>query len=219
MGLICALIFALWSTPIVVPLKVLTVLLHELSHAAIAILTGGSVESLSIDPQQGGQVISRGGNRFLTLSAGYLGSLVVGVALFLAAVRTKWDRTVMAIMGGIIFVAVALYVRDLFALVFCIGTGGLMIAAARYMPREVNDLGLRVIGLTSMIYVPFDIFSDTLARSYLRSDARMLSEEIGGPTMFWGGLWLIASLCVIAACLRFGLGDDSNILRRRPKGS
>ena len=40
------LIFALWSTPVVVPLKILIVLLHELSHAGMTVLTGGSVESL-----------------------------------------------------------------------------------------------------------------------------------------------------------------------------
>lgn len=218
MLLICAVIFALWPTPVIIPLKILIVLLHELSHAAMTLLTGGSVESLSIDPQQGGQVVSRGGNRFLTLSAGYVGSLTIGVLLFLVAVRTKWDRLMMGLLGGIILLAATLYVRDEFALLFCVATGGAMVAASRFLSREINDLCLRVTGLTSMIYVPFDIFSDTIARSYLRSDARMLAEEIGGPTVFWGGLWFAVSLGVIAACLRFGLGGNSNVLRH-PRGS
>ena len=217
MALISAVIFALWSTPMVIPLKILIVLLHELSHALVIVLTGGNVESLTIDAQQGGLVVARGGNRFLSLSAGYVGSLTLGVVLFLVAVRTKWDRVLMAFLGGTILLAATLFVRETFALLFCIFTGGVMIAAARYLSRDLNDLFLRVIGLTSMIYVPFDIFSDTIARSQLRSDARMLSEEFGGPTMFWGGLWLIISLCVVAACLRYGLGDDSNVIRRRPK--
>lgn len=219
MAFIAVVIFALWSTPFVIPLKILIVLLHELSHAAVVILTGGRVESLTIDPQQGGLVMASGGNRFLSLSAGYVGSLTLGITLFLVAIRTKWDRVLMAVLGGTILLAAALFVRDTFALLFCIFTGGLMIAAARFVARDLNDLFLRIIGLTSMIYVPFDIFSDTIARSHLRSDARMLSEEFGGPTMLWGGLWLIISLCVVIACLRYGLGDDSNVLRRRPKQS
>jgi hypothetical protein len=52
----------------------------------------------------------------------------------------------------------------------------------------------------------------------MQSDARMLAEEFAGPTLFWGGAWLIISLCVIILCLRFGLGGDSNIRLRRHKG-
>jgi hypothetical protein len=62
-----------------------------------------------------------------------------------------------------------------------------------------------------MIYVPFDIFSDTIARSGIRSDAYMLAERFGGATVMWGGLWLVISLAVIGACLRYGLGERSNI--------
>ncbi|NIZ61498.1 hypothetical protein DL239_10965 [Sedimentitalea sp. CY04] len=215
--LLTGLIFALWSTPVVVPLKILIVLLHELSHAGMTLLTGGSVESLSINAQQGGEVLSRGGSRFLTLSAGYCGSLLIGVMLFVIAIRTDWDRYVMGLLAVVILAATSLYVRDLFAFAFGIVAGGLMIGAAKYLPHSLNDLVLRVIGLSSMIYVPYDIFSDTIARSHLRSDARMLAEEFGGPTLFWGGIWLLISLVVIGLCLRHGLGHDSNIaLRRSP---
>ena len=94
------------------------------------------------------------------------------------------------------------YVREGFALAFCIGTGAVLLALARFTGHAVNDAVLRMIGLTSMIYVPLDIFSDTLARSELRSDARMLAEEFGGPTMFWGGLWLLLSVIVLLLALR-----------------
>jgi len=216
---LCALIFALWQTPVVIPLKILTVFLHELSHALTTLLTGGRVISLTIDPQQGGEVISQGGNRFLTLSAGYFGSLLIGVVLFTIAVRTTWDRAVLGLLGALILVVTLLYVRTLFALGFGVATGALMLAAARYLGHGANDLALRVIGLTSMISVPYDIFSDTISRAYLQSDAWMLADEFGGPTQFWGGLWLLISLITIALCLRYGLGQNSNVTWRRPTRS
>ncbi len=212
-----AVIFALWPTPAVIPLKILTVFLHEISHALAVVLTGGSVESLTIDPLQGGAVVSRGGNRFLALSAGYCGSLLIGVMLFIVAVRTRWDRIVLGLLGAMILVVTMLYVRTAFAAGFGVLSGGLMIAAAWFLNRGLSDLLLRVIGLTSMIYVPYDIFSDTISRSYLRSDARMLAEEFGGPTQFWGGAWLLIAVAVIALCLRYGLGGDSNIALRRSR--
>ncbi|MEZ5790547.1 MAG: M50 family metallopeptidase [Nitratireductor sp.] len=62
-----------------------------------------------------------------------------------------------------------------------------------------------------MIYVPYDIFSDTIARSELRSDARMMAEEVGGSTMLWGGIWLVVSIAVILLCLRYAFRENSNL--------
>ncbi|MFD1157028.1 M50 family metallopeptidase [Roseovarius aestuarii] len=214
LGVLTALIAVFWFTPMVTPLKILVVFMHEISHVAAALLTGGSVESLTINPHQGGMVISRGGSRFLTLNAGYTGSLLFGVALVLLAVRTHWDRTVLGGLGALLLVVTGFYVRDLYAVGFALTTGVLMLATARFLPRDVNDLILRMIGLTSMIYVPIDIYSDTIIRSYLRSDARMLAEEFGGATLLWGGLWMAISLVVIVLTLRRGLGRDSNIRLR-----
>jgi hypothetical protein len=197
-----AAVVALWSTPVLLPLKILVVFLHELSHLLAVLVTGGSAESLSLSPHQGGTVLSRGGSRFLTLSAGYLGSLLIGLGLFWAALQSRADRWVVAGLGSILLAVAALYVRDSFALAFCLGTGAVLLAVARFLPHGPNDFTLRLIGLTSIIYVPLDIFSDTLARAHLRSDARMLAEEFGGTTMLWGGLWLGLSLAAIMVALR-----------------
>ncbi len=212
-----ALICLLWPTRAVIPLKILVVFLHELSHALAAILTGGKVESLTIDAAQGGMVTARGGNRFITLTAGYLGSLLFGLALTIAAVRTHWDRGILGLLGAALLAVAALYIRDGFALAFTLVFGTLMLGAARFLPRVACDLALRVIGLTSVVYVPLDIFSDTIARAHLRSDAAMLAQEFGGTTVIWGGLWLALALIATAACIRYGLGAQSNIPLRLPK--
>lgn len=209
--LITFVLFLFWNTMFVVPLKILVVYLHELSHALAAILTGGSVVEISLSPYQGGHAITRGGSRFLTLTAGYLGSLLFGVSLLLLALKTEADRIILGCLGAFTLLVTALYIRDWFALAFCLGTGAAMLAAARYLSVEINDLILRVIGLSSILYVPYDIFDDTIRRSGIRSDAYMLAEEFGGPTIFWGGLWLAASLAIIYFCLRHGLGESSNM--------
>lgn len=204
-------VFALWSTLLVVPLKLLVVFFHELSHGLAAILTGGSIESISVNFQQGGEAWTRGGSRFAILTAGYLGSLLIGVGLLLAALRGRADRAVVTGLGALMLLVLVLYVRDIPAAMICGGTGLALLAAGRLLSRAFCDLLLRVIGLSSLIYVPYDIFDDTLRRASLRSDARMLAEEIGGTTMIWGGLWLVISLSVIYWCLRHGLGRTSNL--------
>lgn len=206
-----ALVLALWNTAAMLPLKILVVLFHEIAHGAAAVLTGGEIVSLSVSSDQGGLAVTRGGSRFVILSAGYLGSLGIGAGLLLAGMLSRADRAVVAGLGVAMLGVAGLYVREPFALAFCAGTGAALVAMARFLPHEANDLALRVIGLTSLIYVPRDIFSDTIARSHLRSDAFMLGEAFFGGAVFWGGIWLVVSLLVIAACLRFCLRAPSNI--------
>ena len=52
---------------------------------------------------------------------------------------------------------------------------------------------------------------DTIRRSGLQSDARMLAEEFGGTTVMWGGLWLIVAVLVIWRCLTRWMGRSSNL--------
>lgn len=213
------LIFALWPTPLVVPLKMLVVLLHELSHGAAAVLTGGDIVWIEISPNIGGTIVTRGGSRFIVLTAGYLGSLIIGVTLLLVALRGTADRLVMAFFGTATLLVTALYMRDLFTIAFGCLTGAALLGCAKWLSHSINDMVLRVIGLTSMIYVPYDIYDDTILRQHLRSDARMLAEEIGGITVVWGSLWFVISLVVIAWALRYGLGQVSNIdFRAKPAG-
>lgn len=160
---------------------------------------------LEIDRMQGGHVISAGGNRFITLTAGYLGSLIWGVVIYLLAVGSKYDKAIMFCLGIIIMAVTTLFVRDLFAFGFSGLTGLFMILMGVKAPMQINDIILRVIGVTSMSYVPLDVYSDTIARSSLRSDAFMLAEEFGGTTVLWGAIWLLVSVVILIATLKISL--------------
>ncbi|MEM6595071.1 MAG: M50 family metallopeptidase [Pseudomonadota bacterium] len=204
-------LFALWQTPLVFPLKLTVVYLHELSHGLAAVLTGGRVLEMSVSRQVGGFAVTQGGNLFAILTAGYLGSLVLGAGLLLAALRSTADRYVTGGLALLTFAVTAAYMRDAFAVAYGAVTAAVLLAVAVWCGHAINDLVLRVIGLASMIYVPFDIFDDTIRRSFLRSDARMLAENFGGTTMIWGGFWLLVSLVLIAATLRIALRQPSNV--------
>lgn len=207
-----AAVFLLWGFPLVYPLKLLVVFFHESSHALMTVATGGEVQEMVVNAQQGGHVLSLGGNRFLTLSAGYLGSLVWGMIIYLIAVRTDLDKALMFVLGSSIIAIAAFYIRDTFAIVFSLGTGVAMLAIAITASTLINDAVLRLIGLTNMMYVPLDVYSDTIARSHLRSDAFMLAEEIGGSTILWGGLWMAMSVVMVIITLWLGLsGDDEKV--------
>ncbi len=187
-------IVLLWNTLFIYPLKIFVVFMHEVSHGLAAIVTGGRIVEIQINPQQGGHALTQGGSRFWTLTAGYLGSLLLGGLILLLAARTRFDKGI-SIVIGIVMVAISIaYGRSAFTFLFGIGFGVALIAIGFYLPAGVNDWFLRIIGVTSCLYAILDIKSDVLDRSNLRSDARMLSEVTGISTEVWGVLWIVIAI-------------------------
>jgi len=193
----------LWDTPVVYPLKIFVVLLHEVSHAAVAVATGGQIQRIILDPYQGGACYCPGGNAFLTLSAGYLGSLGWG-ALMMEAARTRKVPTewVTGGIGALVLALTALFVRSPFGIAFGLLFGTGLILVARRLTVAWNRTLLTALGLTSALYAILDIKSDILDRPHLESDAHMLAEITGVPTVAWGMIWITVALGVSALLFR-----------------
>lgn len=198
-----AALWLLWNTLIVTPLKLFVVFLHEISHGLAAIATGGRIERILITADQGGVCVCGGGDAFLTLSAGYLGSLLWGVALVLLASRLErrsgWFTAAIGIGLGVVSL---LYVRNGFGLAFGLAASAALIAAARYLSPGGNARILWVLGLTSCLYAVLDIKSDIIDRPELQSDAAMLADMTGVPALVWGILWIGAALLICWRLLR-----------------
>ena len=148
----------LWDTPVIYPLKIFVVLLHEISHGIAALATGGSIERITLDAEQGGACYCSGGNAFFTLSAGYLGSLLWGGLIFSVArmkrVNTGWINS---LIGVAVIVLSLMYIRSEFGLVFGLVFGVALILAAQKTGQAINRGVLFVLGLTSALYAILDI--------------------------------------------------------------
>jgi hypothetical protein len=192
------LLWLLWLTPVVFPLKIFVVLLHEISHALAALASGGAVERIVLNMNQGGATYVLGGNAFLILSAGYLGSLLWGLLLIeFAGARTRRARWVVGVLGAFVLLVAVLYVRNLFGVIFTGLFGAALIVSARQLPPRGIANVLLALGLTSALYALLDIRSDIIARPHVRSDAAMLADLTGVPVLVWGFLWIGLA---VAAC-------------------
>jgi hypothetical protein len=198
-----AALWLLWTTPVVYPLKIFVVLLHEISHGMAAVVTGGTVDRILLDTRQGGATWTRGGNAFLILSAGYLGSLLWGLLLIelggARAARARWALTTLA---TVLLVVAVLYVRSMFGFLFTIMFGAALLFASRRLPPVGVARVLMALGVTSALYALLDIRSDVLQRPHLPSDAYMLGEMTGIPALAWGIAWIVLALVSCALALR-----------------
>ena len=191
-------VWLFWATPLVYPLRIFVVLLHEISHALAGIATGGDVERIVLTMDEGGATYVRGGSPFLMLSAGYLGSLAWGLLLLESArAPNRWLRRIVGAVGLFVTVIAVLFVRNIFGLLFSLAFGAALILASRRLMPRTNATLLTVLGLTSALYAVLDIRSDVLQRPWLESDAHMLSELTGVPTLLWGLLW--SGLALVAS--------------------
>ncbi len=188
-----------WNSPLLLPAKWVVVLFHEVGHALAAVATGGEVVSLKVGMDQSGEVLSRGGSRFVTLNAGYLGSLAWGLLCLVMSRTPVGARLAAAGLGVGLGAAALAWARPVFSfgfawvLVSAAAFGGL----ARWASAGVLAAVLRVLGVFSMLYAVGDIVDDVLLRPGAPSDAAMLAELTGIPTLVWGLAWTALSLVVM----------------------
>lgn len=204
--LLGALFMMFWDYAALWPLKILVVLFHEMSHGLAAVLTGGSIESITLSPNEGGLCLTRGGWPFLVLNAGYLGSLLWGV-LLLRLSRTP--RSAARIVGGLaalLAVVTALYVRPIlgFGFPFALLLSAGLAVFARALPSGAPHL-LRALGVFSVLYALHDVLVDvlTLRGAAGITDATLLALATGIPAILWGLAWLAAGLGTLFAVRRW----------------
>lgn len=124
-------IILLWNLPyikmIIYPFKLLTVGFHEFGHAAMGLATCARVESIHLDPNEGGVTRMRGGIPALTLPAGYLGSSLIGAAMIATAFDIQASK-VMTIVIGVFFLFTLWWARrDWLAWVLLLCMAGLIV--------------------------------------------------------------------------------------------
>jgi len=200
---VAAATYLFWTTPVVFPVKIFVVFLHELSHGLAAVATGGSIVRMELSAAEGGLCVTAGGSRFVILFSGYLGSLLLGALLLVAGTRSRHDRLVVTFVGVTTLVVTLAWVRSLFGFAWGLGAASALLLTALWLPERASDVVLRTLGVVSMLYAVWDIASDTVVRTIPGSDAHALGQLTGIPGAVWGVVWIGLSLSIGLAVLRW----------------
>jgi hypothetical protein len=135
----------------------LTIAFHEFGHAFAAILTGGKVESISLDPNEGGVTHMRGGKQAITLPAGYLGSSIIGALLIFCGFNIVASKVASFVLAACFLLTLWWARKDWLTIITILLAVGLLVAAWFIKQGEALRFVVLFIGTMSSLYSAWDI--------------------------------------------------------------
>jgi len=198
-----------WGRLALYPFTLFTTWVHECSHAVMAVILGGSVSSIVIQPDTSGltrslmpaSTLAQG----LVASAGYLGASLVGCCLITASRVQRRAKPILWGIGAFMLFTLVFWIRNLFGALVVIAWAVLLLALARQ--RTGGRLAiflLSVLAIQVALNAVFDIRMLFLVHG--RSDADTMARLFGPPAWIWAGLWMAASVAMLASTLRLTRG-------------
>ncbi|KAF8817570.1 hypothetical protein BYT27DRAFT_7199105 [Phlegmacium glaucopus] len=202
-------IFGFWNVPVVRnfinPLKLFTIGWHELCHICAAILSGGRILKITIDPHVGGATIVEGGHPGFVLSSGYIGSTLLGGAFVLAG----WDTLVAKILSFVLGVGLVMplvLVRDKLTIVLTLCYEALLIGFWFVDHGQALRWYCLFIGVMNILFVVWDVADDRFFHKTNDSDATQFSilyPSIGAHV--WAAFWIFFQLVFLAGFATLGI--------------
>ena len=89
-----------WLGPLAYPFRLLTTIVHELSHGLVTLLTGGVFLRFVVFPDGAGMAYTAGGIRWLIIPAGYVGAALFGAALITLGRSHQRSRVALGVLGA-----------------------------------------------------------------------------------------------------------------------
>jgi hypothetical protein len=215
----------LWFIPfaeiITYPFRIFVTFIHEGGHAIAALLTGNSVESLSIATNASGETYTTGGGRFSQVfvsSAGYLGSMAFGAFLLVLIRKAIAARIVLIGSATLIFALTLIYglIKPAMsgvvssALPFTILAGTLLsvglIAVAKYASARVATFFVSFLAVQCVLNALLDLKTVFYLSSpfgpNVPTDAVNMANATGIPALFWSIAWIAIAIGILAVTMR-----------------
>jgi hypothetical protein len=197
-----------WGPLVLYPFTLFTTWVHECGHALMAVLVGGSVGSITIQPDTSGLTrslvpagrIAQG----LVASAGYLAASLVGCLLMAATRVPRRARPILTGIGAFMIFTLVFWIRNLFGALAVVGWAVALLALARKDTGRAPRFVLSVLAVQVALNAVYDIRILFLVHG--RSDAETMARLFLLPAWLWAAAWMIVSVAMLAWTLRVTKG-------------
>jgi hypothetical protein len=231
-----ALSIGLWFIPfgdyVTYPFRLFVTFVHEGGHAVAALLTGNSVQSLSVAMNGAGETYTTHGgpaSAILIASAGYLGSAAFGALLLVLARKAVRARIVLAGSAGVLLCLTLVFGLiepivaggSLSAIPFTVAAGAALsaalIAAARLAGARTAAFLVSVIAVQCVLNALLDLktlfvlSSPFAARA--ETDAQNMADATHVPAIVWTVLWIAIAFAILGLAMRVYLTGRNHAAR------
>ena len=203
------------------PFRIFVTFIHEGGHAIAALLTGNSVNSLSVATNSSGETYTTQGGLFSQLlisSAGYISSMAFGALLLILIRKSVAARLVLVGSAVLIFALTMIYglFKPLFSgfawsgIPFTLVAGttisiGLFVVA-RFASAKVASFFVSFLAVQCVLNALLDLktvfFLSSPFAPAVPNDAVNMSNATGVPAIFWSVLWIAVALGMLLLALR-----------------
>lgn len=199
---------------VLLPFEFFTTLVHEGAHALAALIIGGEVGRIVLNPDTSGYTMTAvSGGRLaqgFVASAGYTGAALFGGTLIVLGAYKNMARILLVALGLAVAAAIVLYVRDVFTLLVC-GFFALVLAWVGFKGSpvvafySVNFLAIQS-ALNSiqdtLTLIRLSMGAPKSAYSLAHSDADAVAALFWLPAIFWSLLWVVFSCLILYFALK-----------------
>jgi Peptidase M50B-like len=232
---------ALWFIPFAevlsYPFRIFVTFIHEGGHALAALVTGNSVQSLSVAMNGSGETYTTQGGVFsqmLVSSAGYLGAMTYGALLLILIRRSVAARLVLVGSAAVVFGLTAIFgvIKPVMAgtwgslggLPFTLAAGVLisagLFAVARFASARVATFLVSFLAVQCVLNALLDLktvfFLSSPFATSVPTDAVNMYNATGIPALFWSVLWIATSVLILGVAVRQYVGSRRSSLGASP---
>jgi hypothetical protein len=214
----------LWFIPfaevLTYPFRIFVTFIHEGGHAIAALLTGNSVNALSIALNASGETYTTQGgfiSQVLVSSAGYIGSMIFGALLLILIRKAVAARIVLLGSAALIFTLTFIFgfIKPLswgmlsgipftFLAGLFLSVGLFLIArfaSAKAASFFVSFLAVQCI-LNALLDLKNVFFLSSPFAPAIPTDAVNMAQATGIPALFWAMTWIVLSLGILWFAMR-----------------
>jgi hypothetical protein len=223
-GLSIALWFIPYADILSYPFRIFVTFIHEGGHALAALVTGNSVQSLSVAMNASGETYTTQGGMFsqmLVSSAGYLGAMTFGALLLVLIRKAVSARTVLAGSALLILILATVFglIKPMLAGSWNSLTGipftffaGIalavgLLAVARFASTRVATFVLSLLAVQCVLNALLDLktvfFLSSPFAPAVSTDAANMASATGVPAFVWTIIWIAIAFGILLMALRF----------------
>jgi Peptidase M50B-like len=225
----------LWFIPyaelLTYPFRIFVTFIHEGGHALAALVTGNSVNSLSVAMNASGETYTTEGgfiSRLLVSSAGYIGAMAYGALLLILIRRAVAARIVLLGSAAIIFALTLIYglFKPIvswgawsgipFTLVAGSSISVALVLLAKYASARVATFFVSFLAVQCVLNALLDLktifFLSSPFAPDVPTDAVNMANVTGIPALFWAVMWIALALVILWIAMRLYItGRDAPV--------